>query len=312
MKLHGTTMLRNEADVVEAFVRHNLGVLDGLSVVDHGSTDGTSEILAALVREGLPVDVRRDEGVAYLQSETMSAATREAFHRHAADFVFALDADEFLKVPSRALLEQVLAGLPTGMHAAMHWQTYVPDFNAPSAANAPFLARQRLAQERHGLHKVIVGRSFAEDGNAVLGPGNHLVLPNAGHSPSASPVRHARVSAEVVALAHLPVRSARQLTNKIIVGWLAHCAARRSDPDLAFHWRELYEEITTSPALSTERLRTIAANYGIARSSWLPLSALALIDDPLPPSAAHRYDALVAEDTLRLGVKFAERLALAR
>ena len=42
-------MLRNEADVVESFVRHNLSLLDGLLVVDHGSSDGTSEILDALV-----------------------------------------------------------------------------------------------------------------------------------------------------------------------------------------------------------------------------------------------------------------------
>ena len=74
MKLFGATMLRNEADIVESFVRHNLGVLDGLVAVDHGSADGTSEILAALVREGLPLDIRRDESVAYLQSETMTAA----------------------------------------------------------------------------------------------------------------------------------------------------------------------------------------------------------------------------------------------
>ena len=193
----------------------------------------------------------------------------------------------------------------------MHWQTYVPDFGA-APANVLALAKRRLAQERHGLHKVIVGRVFAENDDAVLGPGNHMVLPRAAHSPSASPVQHARIAPDVVALAHLPVRSARQLTNKILIGWLAHCAARRSEPDLAFHWRELYEEITVAATLSSERLRTIAANYGIAKNAWLPLSAVALIDDPLPIGAANRYDALVADDPLRLVVKFAERLALER
>jgi len=312
MKLFGATMLRNEADIVETFVRHNLGVLDGLVVVDHGSADGTSEILAALVREGLPLDVRHDAGVAYLQSETMTAATRDAFRRHGADFVFALDADEFVRAPSRSLLEQVLAGIPSRMHAVMHWQTYVPDFDEAAPAPILALAKRRLAHERHGLHKIIVGAAFAENDDAVLGPGNHIVLPRAGHSPSANPVQHARVAANVVALAHLPVRNARQLSNKILIGWLAHCAARRSEPDLAFHWRELYEEITAFATLWTERLRTIAANYGIAKNAWLPLSALPLVDDPLPVTAANRYDAFVADDPLRLVIKFAERLALER
>ena len=87
-------------------------------------------------------------------------------------------------------------------------------------------------------------------------------------------------------------------------------ASGHSPGDLAFHWRELYEEITTSATIPVERLRTIAANYGIAKSAWLPLSELPLVDDPLPIDAPHRYDALVDDDPLRLVVKFAERLAL--
>ena len=69
-------MLRNEADVVESFVRHNLALLDGLSVVDHGSSDATSEILNALVAEGLPLEVERDGSAGYLQSEIMSRTVR--------------------------------------------------------------------------------------------------------------------------------------------------------------------------------------------------------------------------------------------
>lgn len=56
MELYGAAMVRNEADIVEAFVRHSLTVLDGLLVVDHGSIDGTWKILDARVREGLPIE----------------------------------------------------------------------------------------------------------------------------------------------------------------------------------------------------------------------------------------------------------------
>ena len=45
MRLHGIAMVRNEADVVEAFVRHNLSILDALVVIDHGSVDGTAGIV---------------------------------------------------------------------------------------------------------------------------------------------------------------------------------------------------------------------------------------------------------------------------
>ena len=60
MRLIGVAMVRNEADIIEAFVRHNLTILDALVVVDHASLDGTSEILTLLQREGLPLRVMRD------------------------------------------------------------------------------------------------------------------------------------------------------------------------------------------------------------------------------------------------------------
>ena len=41
MILWGVAMIRNEADIVETFVRHNLSILDGLLVIDHGSADTT-------------------------------------------------------------------------------------------------------------------------------------------------------------------------------------------------------------------------------------------------------------------------------
>ena len=51
----GLAMVRNEADVIEWWIRYNLRVLDCLRVVDHQSLDNTVEILEALRDEGLPI-----------------------------------------------------------------------------------------------------------------------------------------------------------------------------------------------------------------------------------------------------------------
>ena len=40
-KLIGVSMIRNESDAVEAFVRYNLQLLDELQILDLGSTDHT-------------------------------------------------------------------------------------------------------------------------------------------------------------------------------------------------------------------------------------------------------------------------------
>jgi len=306
MKLYGATMLRNEADIVEPFVRHNLTLLDGLIAVDHGSQDGTGEILAALAAEGLPLEIEHDKSVGYFQSEIMTRTSRRIFAERNADYVFALDADEFIKMPSRPVLEGVLASIPPGLHAAMDWQTYVPEFDgAPPPRNPMVLAKRRLAQERHGLYKVIVNRALSENPDAVIAMGNHLVLPSArpGHVPS---VNLARLSADVVALAHLPVRSARQLTNKILVGWLAHCAAKRHSPNMASHWRDLYKEMRDADDLTPQRLTMIAANYGLPMDAWRSPESLAFAEDPLPVSEV-RYAHLARDATLSLVVRFAER-----
>jgi hypothetical protein len=296
MKLFGAVMLRNEADIVEAFVRHNLTFLDGLFVVDHGSIDGTSEILAALAREGLPLSVERDERRPQFQSEILTRQVRAAFEQ-GADFGFALDADEFVKAPSVTLLGDALRAVPPGLHAVAHWQTYVPDFAAPAPAHPLGLARRRLMQERHGLHKVIVARHFVTEPASVVAGGNHLVLPHAADTAPAQPVRHARLSADVVAVAHLPVRSGRQLADKVRIGWLAHLAARRNNPDLAFHWRELYEALRDGQTYTPEQLAEIASNYGIPRASWRPASSIPLIEDPLPAVTPIRYAQLARKDT---------------
>ncbi|MFO1281920.1 MAG: glycosyltransferase family 2 protein [Burkholderiales bacterium] len=129
MILWGVSMMRNEEDIVEAFVRHNLAILDGLLVVDHNSTDATSAILASLCAERLPLVVMRNDSPGYLQAEVTTTAARQVFARTPADFVFPLDADEFLKAPSRGALEAFLASLPPGTHALLDWPTYAPPFD---------------------------------------------------------------------------------------------------------------------------------------------------------------------------------------
>jgi hypothetical protein len=61
VRLLGAAHVRNEADIVEAFVRHDLVLLDGIAIVDHASVDATPDILRALKDEGLPIVLARDE-----------------------------------------------------------------------------------------------------------------------------------------------------------------------------------------------------------------------------------------------------------
>jgi len=48
MRLVAVSIVKNEADIIEPFVRHTLAWVDHHLVFDHDSTDGTREILGAL------------------------------------------------------------------------------------------------------------------------------------------------------------------------------------------------------------------------------------------------------------------------
>jgi hypothetical protein len=307
MRLVGVTMVRNEADIIEAFVRHNLAIVDAIAVVDHGSVDGTSEILHALAAEGVALTIESDATLEQRQPEVLTRLARAEFAR-GADVVFPLDADEFLKVPDRPRLERTLSVCPAGMHAALRWQTYVSDPEAFVLTQPLLAARRRLGVERHGVRKVVLTSGFAAVHAAMLGPGSHTVL-SRGLEHGGTPLPLALLSSEVAALAHLPVRSAEQITRKVTVGWLAHSAAKRDHADLAFHWRELYESIERAGQPTPSELAAIAANYGVPRAHWQPVPDIALVDDPLPPGVPSRYGSFAYADAGERVRAFAARLA---
>ena len=305
MRLLGVSMVRNEADVVEAFVRHNLTVLDALVVVDHGSIDGTSEILAKLQAEGLPLQVVPNADPAYRQSATMTALARGALAQDNADFVFALDADEFLKLEGRATLERALSEVPAGVHAVLHWLTYVPDaFDTDPGAFGPGHLWWRLKTERQGLFKVGASAGLAR---ATRRCGRH--------GQSLRPESRAkRACARTRACAGrrlprpCPVRSRSQLEGKIIVGYLAYLATQPKDHRRARHWGELYAELRAGVSLSEQRLREIACNYGLPARMWQPPTTIEFVEDPVALDFEQRYRSDVLPDTRSLLMRFTETL----
>jgi hypothetical protein len=308
MKLWGVAMVRNEADVIEAFVRHNLTVLDGLTVVDHRSTDATPRILESLRAEGLPLVIESDSRVGFYQGEVMTDAVRAAFGSTGADFIVALDADEFVRVRDRALLERVLGGLPPRIHAALRWQTYVPDFAAP-AGDVVDAARgaKRLETERHGAFKLVVARHFLDTPEAFIIPGNHSVFPRRG-MPEGTTTPQAAISAEVAALAHLPLRSRGQFVAKVAVKWLGRVAAGlpyRADLQTV----AAYEAIRSGKALTDDFMLEQAVNWTVASHRWLPADQVKLVHDPFLAEFALRHTPASVADPLLHVLAAAEEMA---
>lgn len=113
--LVSVTRLLDEADIIEAFVRHHAAFLDHLVLLDSGSTDDTLAILRALKAEGLPLMVLQTNAVHFAEVQHNTFLLNFAAEQFAADWILFLDADEFLDT----------RGLPSTLQD--HLQGIAPD-----------------------------------------------------------------------------------------------------------------------------------------------------------------------------------------
>ena len=307
MKVWSVSMVRNEADIVEPWVRHNLAVLDGMAIIDHGSIDRTLDILRRLAGERLPLVLIDGKAPGYLQEQMTTALARQVFAQTGADFVVPLDADEFLKTPSRDAMRRALAAIPSGMHGLLHWLTYVPDFARPAGDILALLrGARRIGVERQVFYKAVVTRHLLDTPAAALGHGNHCVAASLhGRLEDAPP--HARVRAGHAAIAHVPIRSADQFCAKVVTKKLGRIAARADwKPDAAS--QAAYDSIVAGRPLDAATLTEYAVNWSVRRSMWEPASEEALVEDPFLASIELRFTPGTAAAPLPIALAAVERM----
>jgi hypothetical protein len=294
-------MVRNEADVIEAFVRHHAEIVDELVVVDHRSVDGTDETLRALVAEGLPLRVRAENSPIQRQNVIMTGLMREAAVDGDADWILPLDADEFVVAPQGSVRDE-LAALPGDRPSSVDMRLYVPTQDDP--ADEPNVLR-RLTHRREldgstWRRKVVVPAHCARDSRFTMTQGNHGLQEQ--HTAQFATV----VPTERLALAHFPVRSASQLARKVLGGWPAHVARPdRPQNDAAFQWRRAFEAVTAGGRLTEEQAREIALDYALHE----PGGEAVLVHDPMPVSFELRYPVSAGPEPLEVLAETALRLA---
>jgi hypothetical protein len=204
-------MVRDEADILPAFLAHAAALFDLVLVADHASTDATPAILAGAVAAGLPVVALRVAAEGYWQSAVMGALAREAFAR-GADWVFPIDADEFLEVPDASALRALLAAQASPV-VFWRWRHAVPvadvlEGAAPPGWPAPrWLANPSPAGQGRG--KVMLHRRLAERlPGFEIGAGNHSVI-------GLPPFAKTETGPTIGVLWHLPLRSRAQFLAKL-------------------------------------------------------------------------------------------------
>jgi glycosyltransferase involved in cell wall biosynthesis len=234
MKLVAISRVRNEADIIEPFVRHHAAYFDKIIILDDGSNDGTFETLRKLQAEALPLVVVQEPTVGYEQSRYMTRLMQMAVHQFGADWVVPLDADEFIEPEAG---KTVVEGLQrhAGELVSIAWHNFEwrPENDADPEGNPVIKQRFRLPS-RADHKKVLIPKSLVGE-NTVLDQGNHRLLDEDRISVG-QPL-------QTIALCHFPIRSVVQYASKIAVGYLQYLSMPDWDGRNGFQYLEPFETL---------------------------------------------------------------------
>ena len=260
----GLCVVKNEQDIIESFVRHNLRFLDSLLVLDNGSADNTWEILKELTKEFRGLVLGQDDEFAHTQSARTTRMFRSAQLTYNPDYIMPLDADEFIGVAERSAFWAILQQIPHGGYGLMPMRTFVitPDTVTISAEDPPRSLQWRRREESPVFYKIVLRPDGQDVNDLVIEHGNHHVKSVCGREIPC-------VKLEELSLMHVPVRSRDQFIAKIIVGWMASLArdpAVRSS-GLTWHKRDDFDRIANGRVIDDKALCEFSFLYAQSSKS---------------------------------------------
>lgn len=208
----GVSMVRDEADVIEATCLHLFAEgVDRLIVADNGSVDGTRDILADLARQW-PLEVLDDGDPAHWQGRKMTALAR----RVTEGWVLAFDADEVWYSPDGQTIGGRLADETAGVVLAA-------GFDHVRRATDPAGHPYNTMLHRRAVPQKFPKVAFRAWPGAQVGEGNHSVT-------------HPGPVVVGLELRHFQYRSFDQFVRKVRQGKAA-LEATTLDASTGAHWR---------------------------------------------------------------------------
>jgi glycosyltransferase involved in cell wall biosynthesis len=234
LKIIAISRVKVEADILEAFVRHNSSFVDLMLVMDDASTDGSLAILNALAAEGLNLIISKGEPGTSHRDALMELLSR-AFHAHGADWVLPLDSDEFIELNGIQSLHDRLPASSDLPHSVL-WHPFVYRREAAVPGLPPILAELPYrVSPREPLTKVMIPKMLALKTGFSLQDGSHEAALDGETLP--------RVAVPEIALCHFPIRSVEQYSKKTVLGRWLSIMTRGNHTAHAYHYWAPYEAL---------------------------------------------------------------------
>lgn len=271
-------MIKNEIDIIETFVRYHLSFLDGMVILDNGSTDGTIEVLLKLIDEGLLIHLTFNDNPAYNQSELTTELFYNTLKKFSPEYIVPLDADEFLTTNSDKEIEEIIQNdIQDDAINYISWVTYVPTEKDDQTEKNILKKLRYRRQEQHNYdEKIIIPTSLAKKYKIKIKQGNHDLY-------KIENVSFKKNILSSLDLAHFPIRSINQMKSKYLIGWLANLARPEQ---VLFDWYYYYNIIKSGKDFSINDLKEMALYYDIPDKNI----KIETVEDPIDLSLVNKID----------------------
>lgn len=250
-RIIGVAMVKNEADIIELFIKINSRFFSEIHILDHQSSDSTATIIQKCQSWGYCVKYKllENDGSGFNQAEITTHYIQQIARDTEFDYIMPIDADEFPFInPVEKNLTQATRACG---YCLIPWVTYCPINDNYLSTHAPLYTNfQPRNFEPDQYYKVILTRDFAK--TVKLSTGNHNVVDAEKYKPKK--IRGI--------LQHVPVRSAAQISSKAIIGSTVVKMTKNLEKGACFHWNEMAERISEKNLeISQAETLDIALNY---------------------------------------------------
>ncbi len=282
---------KNEADIVEAWVRHTAAHVDHIFVSENDSADDTLAILEALKAEGLPLTILREATVGDYQSQVFTLMMRDMAPD--SDWIVPLDTDEFIETSGARFADMLMAG-PQEVRA-LPWRTFAWDRDDDQMDINPARRMVQRLMDETPYQKISVPRRLALTG--TLCQGSHFLLPAGDHGtvlPGAC-------------LGHFPLRSVDQYQLKAAIAYLQSCCVPGWDRKNGFQ----FSALANVHGIDAEALEFQSRRYATQKpAGWEPRTEhapLRYLGGPLRyTKCADRFIPTLLRHAEKMALKIAE------
>lgn len=227
------TKVKNEADIIESFLRYHSYIFDKIVVIENGSIDGTFEIINALIQEGLNIEIVNEAACDFDDFRMANKYTAKYVKETNADYVVFMDADEFLISDTTDNPRNVIENLDKNKIYYLKWKTYIYENIEEDVDFVPLKFPIYRDEEKETFTKIIVpGELYLK---------NRIIIREGNHDFTCTKIIGTELL-ENLKFAHYPVRSKNQYIKQVLLNIINIMSnPKKTLQKGEHHWKKMYQ-----------------------------------------------------------------------